>query len=273
MTDDSNGCPTAEALGAFLEGRLDGAERDAVVAHLATCSSCVANAEFVTRMGEESPAENVRPIASRRARWIFAAAAAVVIFGFAALFVQVRSRQAPGIRTLTAAAPSSYRTVEPRLAGFRWAALQRLRADAAPSDPEALRLAGAAGEVLQRAREDSSAEAAHAAGVAELLLRNTGPALERLRAVAERERSAAVWNDLAAAYYTSAVRDRRTSDLPRALAAADRALELDGNLHEARFNRALVLERLGLRDEAAAAWRDYLARDPSSPWAGPGAAP
>ncbi|HET8775570.1 MAG TPA: CHAT domain-containing protein [Thermoanaerobaculia bacterium] len=267
MSDVSNGCPTAETLGAFLEGRLDGPGRDAVVVHLAGCSRCVANAEFVARMRDEPPAENVVPLAPRRTRWMFAAAAAVVVLGLAALFVQLRGRQAPGIRTLAAAAPSSYRTVEPRLAGFRWAALQRLRADAAPSDPEALRLAGAAGEVLQRAREDSSAEAAHAAGVAELLLRNTGPATEHLRAAAERERSAAVWNDLAAAYYTSAVHDRRMSDLPRALAAADRALELDGNLHEARFNRALVLERMGMRAEAAAAWRDYLARDPSSPWA------
>jgi hypothetical protein len=63
------------------------------------------------------------------------------------------------------------------------------------------------------------------------------------------------------------VRDGRTSELPRALTAADCAIALDGALSEARFNRALILERMGLRGEAADAWRDHLARDPSSPWA------
>ncbi len=46
----------------------------------------------------------------------------------------------------------------------------------------------------------------------------------------------------------------RADDWPRALAAANRALRADPALLEARFNRALALEGLRLRDEARRAW-------------------
>jgi CHAT domain-containing protein len=269
MSEMTSGCPSEEILGAFLDGQLAGVEREAVVAHLATCDRCIGGAEFVTRTKEGRQPANVVAIASsRRARaWMsIAAAVALVVFG-AAFVEQWRSRHQPGIETLIAAAPADYRTVEPRLAGFPWHALQRLRDEQPAQDPETLRLGGAAGDVLVRAQRDRSAEALHAAGVADLLLQRSSDAIERLRTAAESEKTAAAWSDLAAAYYSSAVRDGRTSDLPRALAAADRAIAIDAAFSEARFNRALILERMGLRSEAAAAWRDYLARDPGSPWA------
>jgi len=43
---------------------------------------------------------------------------------------------------------------------------------------------------------------------------------------------------------------------------------LDPSLSEARFNEAVILERLDRRQEAAAAWDRYLAADASSPCAG-----
>lgn len=268
MSETTYGCPSEETLGAFLEGSLDGAERDAVVAHLATCDRCIGGAEFVTRVRTEVGTSNVVPLAPRRARtWMGVAAAVAVIAVSAAVIEQWRVREQPGIRTLIAAAPAGYRTVEPRLAGFPWRALQSLRAEQPAQDPEALRLGGAAGEVLLRAQRDRSPEMTHAAGVADLLLERSAEAIDRLRAAAEGSGTAAAWNDLAAAYYASAVYDGHTTDLPRALAAADRAIAADAALSEARFNRALILERMGLRGEAAAAWRDYLARDPSSAWA------
>src|SRR5205814_463921 len=56
-------------------------------------------------------------------------------------------------------------------------------------------------------------------------------------------------------------------DLPRALAAAERAVALPSAPVEAWFNRALALEKMHLRGEAAKAWRAYLQRDSSSRWA------
>jgi CHAT domain-containing protein len=46
-----------------------------------------------------------------------------------------------------------------------------------------------------------------------------------------------------------------------------KALELDNSLLEARFNLALVLEKMGLPDAAAESWRQYLQQDSASAWA------
>ncbi len=268
MPDERHLCPDEETLGAFLDARLEGAERLALVAHLATCDRCIAGSEFVSRMRKAEPAAEVIPIHPWRRQWLIAAAIAVVVAGTSFVVWRGVNPRETGIPALIAAAPVRYRTVEPRLAGFRWAAVQRLREEpSTTTDPETLRLGGAAADVLLRAQRDASAEAAHAAGVAELLLQKPGEAAERLRDAAVKEPKAETWSDLAAAYYTDAVREGHAAELPRALAAADRALAMAPDLSEARFNRALILERMGLRAEAAAAWREYLLRDASSEWA------
>ncbi|HXG59669.1 MAG TPA: CHAT domain-containing protein [Thermoanaerobaculia bacterium] len=53
-----------------------------------------------------------------------------------------------------------------------------------------------------------------------------------------------------------------------ALAAADRAIDLRPGDEPAVFNRAVILERLGLTSAAASAYRDYLRLDRDSRWAG-----
>jgi tetratricopeptide (TPR) repeat protein len=58
------------------------------------------------------------------------------------------------------------------------------------------------------------------------------------------------------------------ADASAALRSLDEALGLNPALAEAAFNRALLLERLGRRDEALAAWDRYLAIDGASAWAG-----
>ena len=267
MTENSH--PPPEILGAFLEGTLAGTERLGVVEHLADCDRCVG---FV-RGAREAESET-RPVAppvpiggSKRRPWLLAAAAVIVgVLAIAGPYL-MRDRTS-GVQTLIAAAPETYRTIEPRLTGFRWAELRRMRSGDAPKDSEALKLAGAAGEVLEKTRDDESANARRAAGVASLLVDDTDRAIEELQRAASREpKNAAAWNDLAAALYTSAAQQRRAANLPDALAAAERALVQDPSNAEARFNRALILERMGLQTEAAAAWREYLEVDGNSPWA------
>lgn len=46
-----------------------------------------------------------------------------------------------------------------------------------------------------------------------------------------------------------------------------KAIELDDSLTEAHYNLALVLEQMGLPPAAEEAWRKYLERDSTSPWA------
>ncbi len=268
-----NGCPDAETLGAFIDGTLTGEALRVTTEHLATCDECMAVMRAANFRHDET--RQPVPIASHRRFRVRAplaavAAAIVIVAGLGVMMVILRARaERDGIRLLIAAAPANWRTVEPRLADFPWAELRRLRAgDRVAPDPEALQLGGAAGSVIRKSQNDASASAAHAAGVAELLIRQPNEAIERLRAATARQSNdARTWNDLAAAYYSGATDDRRPSDLPEALAAADRALALQPSFAEALFNRALIFERMGLRDQALAAWRAYLAVDPSSPWA------
>jgi CHAT domain-containing protein len=262
-------CPEPEVLALFIDGRLEGETLRHVSEHLAVCDDCT---DVMRAAHPPEEATNVVSMAARRRpRWMAVAAAIAICVSLAAVALLLRDRIGAtrgGMSTLAAAAPSTYRTVEPRLTGFRWAELRRLRDDSAPpSDPEWLRLAGAAGEVLQKANEDASTDAAHAAGVASLLIEQPQAAVERLRSAAEKSPSSPLLNDLAAAQYALATGTRNPSALPEALAAADAAIRLDARNAEAHFNRALILERMGLHRDAAAAWRAYLALDATSQWA------
>jgi CHAT domain-containing protein len=78
--------------------------------------------------------------------------------------------------------------------------------------------------------------------------------------------SARAWNDYAVVLHATAAPDDALQ-LTTALAAADRALDLEAALPEALFNRGVLLEALSLRGAAVAAFKTYLAVDASSAWA------
>ncbi|HEU5131282.1 MAG TPA: tetratricopeptide repeat protein, partial [Pyrinomonadaceae bacterium] len=71
---------------------------------------------------------------------------------------------------------------------------------------------------------------------------------------------AQIYNDLGVAWLEK-------GDFNRSLESFNKALQLDSNLSEALFNRALCYERQSRFAEAKADWNEYLKRDSSSPWA------
>jgi CHAT domain-containing protein len=85
----------------------------------------------------------------------------------------------------------------------------------------------------------------------------TDEAVEALQRISRGQPQALV--DLGAAYYIRANQENRVSDLLRAYDA----LHTAPDTNEARFNRALVEEALGVH----ASWDRYLERDRNSPWA------
>lgn len=99
--------------------------------------------------------------------------------------------------------------------------------------------------------------------------RGADEAIQALQTLTVREpEGAAGWSDLAAAYIVRAQRSDDPFDLFLALAAANRAVQLDPKLAEARFNLALVLEKLFANGAARSAWLAYLNLDRDSEWAG-----
>ena len=92
-------------------------------------------------------------------------------------------------------------------------------------------------------------------------------ALARLQAVLlEDPRAGTLWSDLAATYYVRAQEGEDPVDLVHALGAIEEARRWLPNDPVVLFNRALVLDRLNLLEEAEASWLRYLRVDSTSDW-------
>jgi CHAT domain-containing protein len=247
-------------MAAFVEGRLSPAEVADVSWHLRDCGDCRTIVAETARFGHEE--EAVAPSTRRRTAWMaVAAVATVAVIGGPLLW----QRRAP-IARLIDAAPRHHRLVPARLSGFPWAALQAPPRGAALPDPGDLKLDGVAGAVLEETTDSPDADARHARGVALLLIRRPDDSIGALREAARASDDPRAWNDLAAAHYALAVRDDRAAQLPEALVAVERALQKDPRLAEALFNRALILQQMGLHDAARKAWQQYLEVEPGGEW-------
>lgn len=145
------------------------------------------------------------------------------------------------------------------MSGFSWSPIVAKRSLNVNQRATAASVSAAIGE-------DHSHDGRHADAVADFVAGNDARALQLLLAIPEEARTAAMWNDLAAVQMNRAA-SGSASAIVDAIAAADSALISDPQSAEARFNRALAIEKLGLRDAAAEAWRRYLEIDPGSAWA------
>ncbi|HEY2804217.1 MAG TPA: hypothetical protein VGI92_00005, partial [Gemmatimonadales bacterium] len=86
--------------------------------------------------------------------------------------------------------------------------------------------------------------------------------------LADRPSDVAAINDAMVARVVRAQVRQDPLDLLHALSQAEHLARLDSGSLVFAFNRAVLRERLGLRDEAGDSWRGYLTRDSISGWAG-----
>jgi CHAT domain-containing protein len=265
-------CPDPEILAAFVAGNLTGAELKMVLDHVLECEDCrmtVDEAAQFDRTASTVPDQRPREKQPVRPWWLAAAAAALIGVTVLAFWFDRSAQSSDWIGVLVEASPRSARYIEPRLSGgFPWAPLKTVRRGPNEKlDPTHMKFVGVAGDVLEKTTGDASEDAQHASGVASLLAGDPREAATTLERLAKAEPGARIWSDLAAARYAAAVETGDARQLAQALAAADAALRMDPRLPEARFNRALILDELGLRDQARAAWQQFLEIDSVSPWA------
>jgi CHAT domain-containing protein len=124
------------------------------------------------------------------------------------------------------------------------------------------------GQVLRGSRPSSTArepEELHRLGLLALYHGKAARAVSTLEVAAERNPSAAVLSDLAAAYLALAEEDRPWLRID-ALAAATRAVEQAPSEPYAAFNLALAIERLSLAHQASLAWMRYVLLEQDEPW-------
>ncbi len=278
MGDSYTSCLEPEVLAAYVDRGLSLAERARVDHHLALCPQCVALVAGIARTVADVP-ENMphagpavetasRAVTRRTLVGVLAAAAAVIAILYSPSLVRSWREGDTGLVNLVGV--SEYRSVLGRLTGgFPHAPLGVPPAGgqggrAAETD----RILLTAAKIRESFGERETPSRLHELGLSELLAGRHNEAAEALLAASrEQPANARYLNDVAAVQLERARLGLRPDDLPRALASADRARRLDPSLTEAWFNRALAFTALSLRDQAKAAWEDYLARDASSPWA------
>jgi tetratricopeptide (TPR) repeat protein len=136
-----------------------------------------------------------------------------------------------------------------------------------PREGASLALQAEAARLVERAGETGNAIDVQAAGVAQLLEGSVTEGIAALESAARaRPRDASAQADLGAGYMTRFIDSGKRADGDGALAAIDAALAIDPKLHEAWFNKALLLERLERPADALAAWASYLALPTEGDW-------
>lgn len=281
--DVKHDCPRAETIAALADGTLHGEEQRAAFSHIARCDDCYELFAEAVHFREEDerrqaaaagvPVEAAAPnvVAFHRRGWIPAAAAAIVTIGVAAMIGwaawRARQESSPLEALASASGALSHRAVTGRLSDVSvWKpAPEVTRGGPTAGDPAWLKLQGAAGEILA---QPDIAQRPHTRGVAELMIGQEQKAIASLEEQLRRDpNDARSWNDLAAAHLERGLRGQSQHALIRAVAAADRALQLDPTSEAALFNRALALEHAAMRSQARTAWEKYLQVDPKSSWA------
>jgi CHAT domain-containing protein len=271
-----------DLVGRSVAGKLPEEEAEAVEAHYFGCERCWSEVRAATevRAAMEKPAgAPVVPLAERREerrrRAVFsgralALAATLLIAAVAGVFVW-RTRVGSGGSGFEALARATEgrRTIDARLSGpFAYAdKTEPTRSEDDPNAPSS-ELTDTARVARARAREDPTAENLHAAGVGRLLIDQWDAAIEELeRAKSKAPRDARILSDLAAAYHARSRSLERPTDLRPALEAAKEATEVDPTLPSARYNLALILQDLNLRQDAREAWDEYKRLDADPKWA------
>lgn len=127
-------------------------------------------------------------------------------------------------------------------------------------DPPAL----VAAKLLECAQATSGDLAARAKGTAHFIIGEYKASAAAFAAITRP--SASDWNDRAAAQLSAALAGSEEEFFAEALVASDRARAVAPDLRETLFNRAAILDAMGMHGVAAVLWRRYIVAAPESRW-------
>jgi CHAT domain-containing protein/tetratricopeptide (TPR) repeat protein len=255
-----------------------------VEGHLSTCEHCSQR----LREFETFAADCERPV-SREARdrinnqwpglrrriWRYKGGAIVPKWGSIAagivlapgLVWLIMEMLAPSPARLLAEAYHEQRTSVFRIVDSRYSPFRIERGSGSASSKPA-QLFKAQGELAERikARPDDP-ELLRLQAEASMMERLPGPAVQTLlKALDFQPQDARILADLGVAYALRGELETQPADYPNALEYLSRSIRLQ-RAPEVIFNRALVLERMYLKDQAVLEWEAYLKLDGSSDWA------
>ena len=263
-----------EMLAAYIDKRLTPEQRAQVEAQLAadpkSYELLVESMKALEALEDENKGARAIPFVPKRTgirpNWMIAAAA---LSAAASALIVLRLMNPADRDSLArlAATVDDHRVVEAPLSGgftYRPFAPQvRGPASAVPAaDWDLLAVVTEAEENAKAGQPDH-----HLLGVGYLLLARNDDAVRELKQAAEASPTRAdILTDYAAALLERGRVNKSAADLRDARTAVERALTQQRDRLETLFTRALILEATH-DPEAAAAWKEYLAADSTSPWA------
>jgi CHAT domain-containing protein len=161
------------------------------------------------------------------------------------------------------------RPTESRLSEFDYAPLIVTRGET--EEREKNRLRRIENSLLDAVEKNPSAENRHALGVFYLTQRKFDDAIKELeKASKTEEKNAKILNDLGSAYFEFAkngAKERKIENLAKANEKLTKAIDTNPDWLAAIFNKALILQELGLPQQAKETWQKYLEKDANSKWA------
>lgn len=282
-----------ELIDEYLRGSLNARERERFESHFLSTPERHERLRFARTMrdhlaampreAEESERDSTPAARPSRFAWgglfappLLAAVAALLLLAVVLVVWRAASRRSDVDQGLAALreAYRGQRPTEARLSALGYASFVTTRGGGSVTvDQTSHDLAQV--YLLKASRGNGGADAAHALGQLYLAEGKTGEAIEKLESALQASpNDARLHSDLGAALIESG-KARRADDpggsgveFAKSLGHLKRALELDGSLLEALFNRALCYQYLNLPAQAEEDWRHYLERDASSGWAG-----
>jgi len=157
-------------------------------------------------------------------------------------------------------ASAGQRTIEARVSALPYSTYSQTRGNSV-NDQRTDNLRRAQLHLEQAVKEKPTPEAHHVLGKVYLAQGRLDEAIKEFdQSINGSKAPAQNFNDLGVAWLEK-------GDYNRSLDSFNKALQLDGNLQEALFNRALAYEKQSRFDEAKTDWNEYLKRDSTSPWA------
>jgi len=266
----------------FESGEMSAPRSKQVEIHLDRCNACRerlrdyqqfvldSQAPPATDLSEEWASLQRRIRSTQRVtvmrRWLPAAAAALILAGGLSWIAFEKLAQSP--QRLLARAYREQRTSVFRLAGAAYGPLRQERnAGSAFARPPSLLEAQAQLAEKVKANPDDP-EVLRLQGEAEMIAGDAAVSVRTLQRAADlRPEDPAVLADLGAALALRGDAEGQFNDYFSSLDYLSRSLHLQPQSTEVLFNRALVLEKAMLFDQAVEQWQAYLKIDSSSDWA------
>ena len=263
----------------YVRGRLNAADSQSFVETLKTDPDRLLKTQLTEEIRKRALARNAaarhdrvsifRSISTflQQPRYVTVLAAMLVAV-FLIAFYFIKSRNSDHLAELRSLYAQS-RPTETRISEFAYAPLVQLRG--APDAADERRRRILENGFLNAVQESPNAQTHHALAIFYLTEQKYPEALREFQdALKFAPNDAKIHNDFGSAYFELAKTEhdeKKLQDLARSLEEFSKATELDGNLLEALFNKALALQELGMPRQARESWQLYLQKDPTSPWA------